>query len=581
MVFGPQNQRLNIILPYILLSALLGCVFMIQAGIIGFDLGYWEDILKVRAIFQQLGTRGAIEFFAFENLRRHIFSVLQHASIHIVSPNNSAIWYSSTVFTHYLAALSLLLLSDTILRYRHRWLSFGIALFFAFYARHFIEFFEFSTRAFIHVSLVTQLLSFWFFLQYVRLKRRNHWWRDWSILLYAVTLNLYETSSLYVVLYPVLAYLADRENGAVESWWKWLVQIIKDGFWYGFILLFYLSMLMIYLSSEQIDVSFGAIVSRMFNTLAVEFSLAEIIARLQPSLDGGWIMLTLVAAIVTALAGGWAHRTAQHDELVADSTDNLSTNLQIVVLIMLGIGMCVLNLFVAVQVSLLPPPFSVRTMYPFVAGLAFVLFGGLFFLLRLIPSKLGQATVFALVISLSVAPSLTRLLQIQSDYAERNASRNQILDAIYEAVPDLPRRATPYFMVFTDEASNEAIYDALRANDFNLPRLFLIDYGTRDFGFDLVRYDLPEADTTDEDTLREGSPYVIAAEEGIYSTLRVAPIGTIYEPNPPEDLIILYYDGETGVAEILGEAPPELLQMANIIELVPTNWQTNYDLLPE
>lgn len=244
--------------------------------------------------------------------------------------------------------------------------------------------------------------------------------------------------------------------------------------------------------------------------------------------------------------------------------------------------MCLLNLFIAVQVRLIPPPTSIRTLFPFAMGLAYILFGCAVLFLSYIKQRTVRQVILAGLLAINISPSVSLLLDIHQDYAMQNDERNQILDAILGAVPDVPRRATPYFLIFTDEGSNEAVYSALRADDFNFPRWFELAYDTNEFGVDVVRYNLPPPDPdtlTPEEIRRGGAVHIITTDEGIYSTLRAAPLRTEYEPNPPSDLIIIRYDHETGVAELVDEAPAELLEIANIVELVPVEWRTNYDLL--
>jgi len=570
--------------PYLILGVFSLVLFMMQFRI-GFDLGYWADILKSRYVFHDLGTRAGLEWITFIIQRRHLLSSFQHMLFHVLSPDHAGIWYGSTILTHYLLAFPLFLLSDTMLRGKARWLSLGAALFAITYDRQFFEFYEFSTRAFLHVALILQILSFWFYVLYVRSQRMNIWWRDLAIFNYFLALNLYETTALYFVLYPLLAYLEDWRNGYFKQHTplKWLVQLINDLIWMPVLMVLYLAFLMLFLPSNEISTSFANAGGKILNVLRVEWDISLLLARLQPALMGTGLLMTAALFVLFFMGGALWYIAENRSSTAGESNDSQSDMQRAVgVLLLLGLGMMVLNLMLAVQVSLLPPPVSVRTIYPFVAGSAFALFALLYFFIQVVPMRWIQAGFVGFIIAVNVAPAPAYWMALHQDYATQNDERNQILNAIMEAVPEVPRQATPYFLIFTDEASNEAVYSTLRAGDFNFPRWFEMAYNTNDFGVDVVRYDLPPPDPdtlTPEEIRRGGTVHIIAAEDGIYSTLRAAPLRTEYAPNPPSDLIIIRYDHETGIAELVDEAPAELLEIANIVELAPVEWRTNYDLL--
>lgn len=563
--------------PVLLLSAIILALFTVMA-LRGLELGYFGDLLNSRFLLDKLGVRGGIEWMAFTLGRRHILGSVQHGLMHVLAPDHSSIWYGSALLTQFLAAIPAYALVNSLLRGQRRWIAFGVALAFMLHVRQLYSPLDISTRAFINISFMAQLLSLWAYLHYVRDQRRSLWMRDVSLLLYFVALNLYETAALFFLLHPLLAWHEEYQQRRILSR-DWLWQMAKDNFWYGFILVAYLAFLLLYLPSDGVGTGLNSLSDRLFALLNAELHPLLFAERYAPAFAMPWLPLTLLLIAATALGIGWWRSRHRTETALPDAAPVRST---LGLMIVLGVGMMVLNMGVAVQVNMTQ---DIRFVYPFAFGFTLAVVGLLALLAQSLPHRPGTA-VFAGGIALLAAPGVGVALDVQQQYLDAQAARSTILEAIFEAVPAIERDgsgATPYLLIFTDPDETRQLYHDLRADDAYLPMLFEMEYGLG-INVDMVLYDVPDARCHSEgQSAAQHLSLCMVAQDGLlYSTLRPPYYHErTYQPGSTEHLILLYYDADTQTAQVLDTGPPELLAQANIVERDPVDWQTNWDILPQ
>lgn len=561
------------VLPYagllVLMGGLLGAM-----SLIGFDMGLWGDNLQAEYSFGVKGTLEGMRFFALEHLRRHMLTTFRLASIVELFPAGDVKWYVTSVGLHLLNAFPLYALLNTILRGRWRWLSFSVAALFM--VSLFIQFdiLFFSTGSGIWLAFNVQLASFLVYIFYVRNERRVIFWRDVSLALFVLSLSLYETNALFFLLYPLLS-LAESVPKRSE-WRTWILTLANDLIWFPVIMVFYYGVHTIFFPSHTFNTNITSGISRSFEALEKIVNPLPYLQTIQQAWTGEWVLVSLgTTAILSLVLFVW-RRGSEPFEMG-------STRLNMMLLV--GLGLIVLPLPIAASTYIYGIPLSFRTMYAATAGSGILLIVLIAWGTNFIPNKTAKFATFALLMGALLGSSFTAFLQRQQQDYSQDSRRDVILAAIVEAIPDIEAGIVeqPHIIMYTDEADVATVQKDLRALDLYLPLWFAIHYDIETMGFDLLSYVEPEnrpafANRHASEIIDQA--YMIIEADGVYSTLRpFVPDG--YAPSAPENFIIVYYDAATQTAEVVSEVPDDMLERSNIVQKVPIDWQTNFDLLPE
>jgi hypothetical protein len=549
--------------PYGLLIVVLVLVWLAMA-LRGFDLGFTGDMLGFEYHYDRLGLWGGSRWL-LDEWERHLLGTVYSASIHQLFPGQAAAWYAMSFVTHFVVGGVTFLLSDTILRGRWRWLSFAAALIFVFHTRQIQGHLELPTGGLRKTALALSLLSLWFHVLYLRDRRQRALWHEVSLATFFVSVWMYEQTFLFFLLHPLIAYFEETFDTPERSFFNWLRQrwrqLIVDSFWYPPIVAVYLFLLKVLFPASGFgtDVSAVAMLGQVATALRLEFSPTEFVTRVAPTFQGEWLILTLVLALaVFAVIWVWRH-----------SDNSVVRGRELAALLVIGAA-----LFAANLLSIAPTRVGhdARALYPAAVGLAMVVSGGLAWLGgRYLPARIGQG-IYAVMVALLVATGLTYTFHLQTGYIEANTIRQQVLDAIRDAVPDVDE--PPYFLILSDAHPDDDL--RLNAQDINFPYTFDLMYGVDGSAADAIYADLtdapPLADVHGSDY---SGPYIVIEDEGIYSPLRPG------QPIDPSRLIVLYYDSHTATASVLEEVPGELLDGAftNIIRRADTPLRTNFELL--
>ncbi|MBC7813528.1 MAG: hypothetical protein H7175_20385 [Burkholderiales bacterium] len=547
--------------PYLLLMAVLALVWLAMA-LRGFNLGFTGDMLGFEYHYDSLGLWSGSRWL-LDEWERHLLGTIYSASIHQLFPGQSAAWYAMSFVMHFVVGSVMFLLSDTVLRGRWRWLSFAAALIFVFHTRQIQGHLELPTGGLRKTALALSLLSLWFHLLYVRKGRQQARWHELSLATFFVSVWMYEQTFLFFLLHPVIAYFEETYDVSERGFFGWLRQrwrqLIADSFWYPPIVAVYLFLLKVLFPAGGFgtDVSPSAMLGEVSTALGLEFSSTEFAARILPTFQDDWLMLTLAAALLVFVGILLWRRsdksTVQGRELWA--------------LLVISAA-----LFAANLMSIAPTRVGhdARALYPAAVGLALVVSGGLAWLCgRYLPARIGQA-VFAAMVALLVSTGLTYTFQLQTDYIDANVTRQQVLSAIQDAVPDVDE--PPYLLILSDAHVDNDL--RLNAQDINFPYTFDLMYDIDDAAADAIFYDLTEAPPeADVHGSVYAGPYIVVEDEGIYSPLRPG------QAIDPSRLIVVYYDSQTGTAIVLDEVPPEALVGANIVRRAGTPLRTNFGLI--
>jgi hypothetical protein len=562
--------------PYLLLCGLLTITFLILAAL-NLNLGFVGDVLGFEYHFDRFGLKEGMRY-VLDWDRRHLLSGQYYAVLHTLFPGQSAAWYATSLLTQFLIAPACFLLSDALLRGRRRWIAFSAALIFVFYTRQTWSHFQTPTSGYRKIAVALALVSIWFFLQYVRGKRYTLLWRDLSIAFYAISVLLYEATALFFLLHPIITFFEDRPGPALREKWKWLVQAALDSWWYPVIFVTYWYLLNVLLPEYQgprgTNLTPGAILGQIAAAFQAEFSPDRVASRLAPALEGTWLLLTLmILAASFLLVWRWSWRTEAAGDLpTALNQIALSGTTYLTVI---GAAMIVLNvLSVAPNERFLGDEYhSPRLLSPSAVGIAFLVTGGLAWLLDHVRRIQRRRAVFALVVAFLVATGVTRLFQVQQQHAVWAQERERFLEALKDVAPSWAGGELPYLLIVSNAHPTRDL--DLHAQDTRFPLMFDMLYGVDGIAADAIYPDVPASAAPAPDvpgSLYSG-PYIVVEPEGIYSPLNPR------VPIDPQRLVIVYYDSQTQTARILDDLPPEVLETANIVQRAPIEWRTNHDLI--
>jgi hypothetical protein len=558
--------------PYLLLIAILALVFAALA-LIGLDLGFNGDVLGFEYHFQTLGLRGGMRY-VLEWDRRHLLSGQFYALLHYFFPGQSAAWYGTSLLTQFLIAPVVFLFSDTILRGRWRWLSFAAALVFAFHTRQTMSHFETPTSGYRKIAMALAVLSLWCYLHYVRGKRLQHFWRDFSIVCYAVAVMLYEATVLFFVIHPLIAYLESPPGKSWRERWHWLRLAALDSLWYPVIfgLYWYLlnTLLPEYQGPKGTYLNLQQFVTQITGAFTGEFSLQNMLARYLPAFDREWFWLTLLVSLVVFLIFWYWRLLLETDE---------QTPVALGALILIGLGIYALNVIGTFPGDrpLSDQYHAPRSLSPSAIGIAFVFLGALAWLLQKISQPARRRAIFAFVIAFLVGTGVTRLFQVQADFLQLANGQREFQQAFLRAVPALEGDVSPYIVIFSDAHPNDDL--GLNAQDLRFPLMFDMMYDTQGIAADALFFDVPErfpkswSPPEDMPANDYVGPYILVDESGIYSPLQPG------VPIPPERLVIVEYNSQTKEARVLDELPPDIVARTNIVQRVPIEWETNWLLI--
>ena len=220
---------------HLFLIAIIVTVFLVLASR-NLELGFVSDILDVQYHFERLGIREGIHHTLLAD-RKHFLLGIYYGVIYWLSPGESAGWYGSSILLHLINSLILFVLVDSVLRQRHRWLSFSFVLVFAFHVRQIEPLFDIATGGHQKIAFGLVLLSFLFHIRYLRSDRRSNLWHELSIICFFASYLFYETGVLLFLVIPILNYFEDRQAGNIRNKKVWILQTVKDILWYPLLFL--------------------------------------------------------------------------------------------------------------------------------------------------------------------------------------------------------------------------------------------------------------------------------------------------------------------------------------------------------
>lgn len=560
--------------PYLLLCGLLTITFLILAAL-NLNLGFVGDVLGFEYHFDRFGLKEGMRY-VLDWDRRHLLSGQYYAVLHALFPGQSAAWYATSLLTQFLIAPACFLLSDAVLRGRRRWIAFSAALIFVFYTRQTLSHFQTPTSGYRKIAVALALVSIWFFLQYIRNKRYTLLWRDLSVGFYTISVLLYEATALFFLLHPIIIYFEVRPGPTLREKWKWLLQAALDSWWYPVIFVTYWYLLNVLLPEYQgprgTNLTPGVVLGQIVAAFQAEFSPDRVASRLAPALEAPWLPLTLIVlAAIYLIVWRWSWRS---EAAPGDPSDPIALS-GTTYLAVIGAAMIVLNILsVAPNERFLGDEYhSPRLLSPSAVGIAFLLTGGLAWLLDHVRRIQLRRAVFALAVAFLVATGVTRLFQVQQQHAVWAQERERFLEALKGVVPSWEGVELPYLLIVSNAHPTRDL--DLHAQDTRFPLMFDILYGVDGIAADAIYPDVPAsvAPAPDVPGSRYSGPYIVVEQEGIYSPLNPR------VPIDPQRLVIVYYDSLTQTARILDELPPEVLETANIVQRAPIEWRTNHDVI--
>ena len=137
--------------PYLLIGAVLLAIFLALA-VAGLDLGYTGDLLDIEYHYDRLGFRGGMQW-EVNLMQRHLLVYPITAITYKLFPGQSASWYATSLFFHFITGMVFFLFVDTLQRGRRPWLSFGAALIFTFHTHQANMHYELAMGALIKIAL--------------------------------------------------------------------------------------------------------------------------------------------------------------------------------------------------------------------------------------------------------------------------------------------------------------------------------------------------------------------------------------------------------------------------------------------
>lgn len=564
-----RQQVAKQLFPYLLLGGLLLAFFVVLA-IAGLNLGFVGDILGFEYHFDRDGITGGLQY-TLDHDRRHFLSGLYYAVLHFFFPGQAAAWYGSSILTHFINSLICFLFTDTLLRGQRRWLSFAIALVFTFQLNQIVEHFEIATGGHVKIGLSLALLSLWCYMLYVRGGRRGVLWRDCSGIAYVTAFMLYESTFLFFMLNPLIAYFEDRRNGNISSWRRWLLQNIQDSLWYPVFFLVYVGLLSIMIPPARGRFFLSHIPVNILGAFSTTLWPGNIFNQFAPLLTSDWLILVAVVALgVLMLLWAWRNLTPS----TAPPETPLKVN-ELVYLLLMGAGMMITNIF-GVAASEWYLPNVPRLIYPASVGAAIILCGAIVWFTDRLPTHKMRSIGFAVLTALLIAPGVIRFVQVQQQYEVEFTSREKVVAAVVRAVPAWQGDVPPYLLLISDRQPDEL---ALHALDIRFPYMWDMAYGTEGIFADaLYRVDNPrfpqDPPAPDEPVETYVGTYLIVEENALYSPVRPG------VPIDPARLVIVYYDSATDTARVLDALPEDILTSSNIVLRADTSLMTNSELLP-
>lgn len=564
-----RQQLITRLYPYILLSVVL-LTFFVLLALLGLNLGFVGDILGFEYHFANDGITGGLQY-TLDHDRRHFLSGIFYAVLHFLFPNQPAAWYGTSIFLHFGNAFVGFLLTDTLLSGKRRWLSFAIALMFAFHLNQVVDHFEIATGGHLKLGLGLALFSLWCYLRYVRGGRKAVLWRDSAGIAYVIAFMLYESTFLFFLINPLIAYIEDHRAGRLTTWQRWLWQNIQDTFWYPMFFLIYVALLSVMIPPAKDRFFIAHIPNNIIGALRTEFWIGDYLNRLSPLLTAtGLPLMAAAAAGFAVLIGIWRHVDVPQTSKREAQTP--ISNLGYILLVGAGI---VLTNIIAVAASEWYLPDAPRLIYPAAFGASILICGGIAWLTDRLPRRSLRAAVFALITVIFIAPGTIRFTQAQAQYQQEFVARQRVIDAVVRAVPAWQGDTPPYLLLVSDLQPDEL---ALHALDIRFPYNWDMAYGVEGILADAVyRRDNPrfpqDLPADDEPIERYVGTYIVIENNTIYSAVRPG------IPIDPARLVIIYYDSITDTARVLDSLPEDVLANGNIIRRDPMPLTTNFSLI--
>lgn len=569
-----KMQRMRIswkfLYPYLFLGVLLGCIF---AALLfhGLDFEPVGDNLQRLYLYETLGIRNA-NIFMIVYGHGHPLANLITSIIYILFSSKTSSWLITSLLFHFVNGLLCFAFLDFLFLYRWRWVSFSASVIFIFNIRQFQSIFDVPIGSFLYLSLGLALLSVWFYVLYVRRNRQNIWWRDFSILFFVFAFLIYETAFTFFLVYPVLAYFEDRRNENRRGWLALVGQYIRDLFWYPVAFGIYMIILFLVLppgSRVGIDNTVGGFI-RM---LSFELSFSAPREQLVLLAQSGWPLAALaLGAVLFSLLFAWAW-SPHPDKVVTEQKNNRS----FAIITISGTVLILGNLALVA-----PTGWSIsqhaRLGYPLAMGLGLFMAGGMAWLLSHISAVVIRRIVYAGLVTILGVTGFTALLQTYEAHYQENLSRVAVINAVRTAIPRWVNGAKPYILLYSDAHPSEDL--GLNAQDVNFPLTFALLYEMDWVHADAIYFDVPDEAKPEAGTSadRYSGPYILVEDGKIYSPLRPI-IPRIYQPGDANQVVILYYDGQSGKAQMVDELPADVLQKGNIVVRGDSKLRTNYDLI--
>jgi hypothetical protein len=554
--------------PYFLLIGLL-TLTLLALALRGLALGFIGDVLAYEYHYDRLGIQGGMNWLVTDHWRRHLLGALYSAPIHVFFPGQSAPWYFIAFLTHFANGLTGFLLVDTWLRGRYRWLIIASALMFVTHTLDASSNFEYPTNTHRNVALSLSLISLWAYLCYVRGKRRNLWWQHLSLATYILGFMSYEQTTLFFLMFPIIAYFEDQPAvGAVKTW---IAKVTSDTILFILSLVFYAYVLWILFpdSIRTIRLSVPLLLGQFYDGFAQLSGVSNIWSGNPFSFQIDSPTLIVAISMFFLL---WYLMSKEDRGILSQLNTRDAGKPSPAKLVLLGAAMVVLNL-----ASVAPTGWNVssapRLLYPAMMGASFMWTGGLAWLLFRVGSTLIRRIVFSYVVALFIASGTSAILQAQEAYQRANSTRQTVLNAIEAAVPTWQGDVKPYIVFLSDAHPSQELH--LHGQDVNFPFLFDRLYDSFGIAADAIYLDVPDsaAPAPDLPGSRYLGPYIVVEPEGIYSPLAPG------VPIDPQRLVIVYYDSRAQTARVLDELPADVLETANIIQRAPIEWRTNYELV--
>lgn len=529
----------------------------------GLEFGFTGDLLDYAFHYDRLGTFGGMRWLVTEHLQRHLIAGLVSAPLGYLFPGQSAPWFAFLFLMHFVNALLVFLLANTLLHGRYRWISFAASLLFAFHVIQVPTLFDFPTGGHRTTALALALLSL---LLYILYRRSNQRWRlELSFIIYAIAILLYEQTVLFFLLHPLLALLEDMRAGVRRFGFRWWLRVAADSIAFPLFVVGYLFLLQVlFPPSEHLAFTPTHILQQVSGGIGLTMGPAQLLSMISETLSAR-LLLVLMGALVVGVALVGLMRYGLYQSGDHQKFDLLGLTL-------LGLALTLVSILGVSpgQWLIVEHP---RSVYAASVGIGIALAGGLALVLSFVPASTVRMIVFALLVGLFAGTGFAEFF-IQQDVSQVRASiRNRFFAAIQAALPTVNQAAPPYLLIYTDAHPSDDLWLYAQDNRFTLSFDWL--YGTDNMPVDVIYANLDPALAPVDDvpgSLYNGQ-FIVTEPEGIYSPLKPR------EPIDPDRLIIMAYDSQSGTARIVDGLPADVLATANIVERAPVEWRTNEALV--